>query len=256
MQPPRDLFDLTGKVAVVTGGSRGIGKAIVRAFAGAGADVVIASRKIDNCEKLANDVAAQSGHRALPVAFHAGRWEDAERLTEAVYATFGRCDILVNNAGMSPLYPDLPSVTEDLYDKTHAVNARGPFRLGVLIGTRMSEAEGGSIINISASGALHPDSSYLPYAMAKAALNALTLGLAGAWPTKVRANAVLPGPFATDLAEAWPAGQAESIAARNPMGRIGVPDDAVGVCLFLASDASSYVNGAQILLDGGTARTL
>jgi NAD(P)-dependent dehydrogenase (short-subunit alcohol dehydrogenase family) len=92
--------------------------------------------------------------------------------------------------------------------------------------------------------------------MAKAALNALTLGLAGAWSPKVRANVVLPGPFLTDIADAWPEGQADGIATRNPMGRIGVPDDAVGVCLFLASDASRYVNGAQILLDGGTARTL
>ena len=109
---------------------------------------------------------------------------------------------------------------------------------------------------MSASGGLHPDASYLPYGMAKAALNALTLGLAGAWPHKVRANTILPGPFDTDIALAWPAGRIESIAARNPLGRIGVPSDAVGVCLFLASDASSYVNGAQILLDGGSARTL
>ncbi|MGD9797883.1 MAG: SDR family NAD(P)-dependent oxidoreductase [Acidimicrobiia bacterium] len=253
---PQERFDLTGKVAVVTGGSRGIGRAVIEAFAAAGADVVIASRKLDNCRAVADHVAATTGRRAVPVAFHAGRWDDAERLAEAVYDELGRCDVLVNNAGMSPLYPDLVSVTEELYDKTHAVNARGPFRLSALIGTRMNEGDGGSIINISASGALHPDRSYLPYGMAKAALNALTLGLAGAWNPKVRANAVLPGPFATDIAEAWAPGQADGIAARNPMGRIGYPDDAVGVCLFLASDASSYVNGAQILLDGGTARTL
>jgi NAD(P)-dependent dehydrogenase (short-subunit alcohol dehydrogenase family) len=157
---------------------------------------------------------------------------------------------------MSPLYDGLPSVTEEYYDKVHAVNARGPFRLSVLIGTRMNEGDGGSIINVTSAGSLRPTTNELPYAMAKAALNALTLGLAGAWNPKVRANLVIPGAFDTDIMKAWTPESVEYAAKMNPLGRVGVPEDMVGVCLFLASDASSYVNGAQILVDGGMYRTL
>jgi len=249
-------IDLTGKVAVVTGGSRGIGRAMVEGFAGAGADVVIASRKLDNCREVAERVESTTGRRALALACHVGKWEDCDRLADAVYDHFGRCDVLVNNAGMSPLYPDLSSVTEELYDKVHAVNARGPFRLSALIGTRMHDGDGGSIINVTTAGSLRPMPTDLPYCMAKAGLNALTLGLAGAWAPKVRANLVLPGAFDTDITKAWDPAVKVAAAQMNPMGRIGQPDDMVGVCVFLASDASSYVNGAQILVDGGAYRTL
>ena len=249
-------FDLTGKVALVTGGSRGIGRAVVEGFAAAGADVAIASRKLDNCREVAEQVEATTGRRALAVACHVGRWEDCDRLADKVYDHFGRCDVLVNNAGMSPLYPDLPSVTEELYDKVHAVNARGPFRLSSLIGTRMNAGEGGSIINVTTAGSLRPMPTDLPYCMAKAGLNALTLGLAGAWAPRVRANLVLPGAFDTDITKAWDPAVKVAAGQMNPMGRIGQPDDMVGVCIFLASDASGYVNGAQILVDGGAYRTL
>jgi NAD(P)-dependent dehydrogenase (short-subunit alcohol dehydrogenase family) len=157
---------------------------------------------------------------------------------------------------MSPLYPDLVSVGEEYYDKVHAVNARGPFRLSVAVGTRMAAGAGGSIINVTTAGSLRPMPSDLPYAMAKAALNALTLGLAGTWAPKVRANLVLPGAFDTDITKAWDPDQKIRAGLENPMGRIGRPDDMVGVCLFLASEASAYVNGAQILVDGGAYRTL
>jgi len=253
---PADRFDLTGKVAVVTGGSRGIGKAVVEGLAAAGADVVIASRKLDACERLAVEVKASTGSQALAVGCHVGRWEECDSLVDVVYERFGRCDILVNNAGMSPLYPDLPSVTEEYYEKVHAVNARGPFRLSVLVGTRMSKGDGGSIINVTTAGSLRPMTHDLPYAMAKAGLNALTLGLAGAWAPKVRANLVLPGAFDTDITKAWDPATKVAAGETNPMGRIGQPEDMVGVCLFLASDASSYVNGAQVLVDGGAYRTL
>jgi NAD(P)-dependent dehydrogenase (short-subunit alcohol dehydrogenase family) len=162
----------------------------------------------------------------------------------------------VNNAGLSPLYADLPSMTEDLYDKTHAVNAKGPFRLATLFAHRMHAGDGGSIINVSSTGSWRPGPGALPYSMAKAGLNALALGLVDAYSPKVRANVVLPGSFDTDVAKAWPEGQIERSAASNPMGRIGSPMDMVGVCLFLASDAAAYVNGAQIEVDGGAARTL
>jgi len=255
MKSPGELFDLTGKVAVVTGGSRGIGRAVVEGFAAAGADVVIASRKLDNCEAVAREIEA-TGRRALPVGCHVGRWEDCDRLVDTVYGEFGRCDVLVNNAGMSPTYDGLPSVTEELYDKVHAVNARGPFRLSSLIGTRMAEGDGGCIINVTTAGSLRPDADDLPYAMAKAGLNALTLGLAGTWAPKVRANLVMPGAFDTDITKPWGEEGRAMAASLNPMKRIGRPEDMVGVCIFLASDAASYVNGAQVLVDGGFFRTL
>jgi len=256
MKTPAELFDLTGRVAVVTGGSRGIGRAVAEGFATAGADVVIASRKLENCETAAKEIEAATGRRALAVGCHVGRWEDCDRLVDTVYDTFGRCDVLVNNAGMSPVYDGLASVTEALYDKVHAVNARGPFRLSALIGSRMAEGDGGSIINVTTAGSLRPMPDDLPYAMAKAGLNALTLGLAGTWAPKVRANLVMPGAFDTDITDAWgPEGKAQA-AAMNPMQRIGRPEDMVGVCVFLASDAAGYINGAQVLVDGGSFRTL
>jgi NAD(P)-dependent dehydrogenase (short-subunit alcohol dehydrogenase family) len=249
-------FDLTGRVAVVTGGSRGIGRAVAFGLAEAGATVVIASRKLDRCEQTAADITEATGSRALPVACHVGRWADCDALVDTVDRELGRCDVLVNNAGMSPLYDGLPNVTEDLYDKVHAVNAKGPFRLSALLGSRMADGDGGSIINISTAGSLRPDATDLPYAMAKAALNALTLGLAGAWAPKVRANLVLPGAFDTDITLAWGDEAKARAGAINPMGRIGQPADLVGLCLFLASPASSYINGAQVLADGGLFRSL
>lgn len=256
MTSPLARFDLSGKVAVVTGGSRGIGRAVVLGLAGAGADVVIASRKLDNCEKVAAEVEQTTGRKALAVGCNVSVWEDCDRLADSVYRHFGHCEVLVSNAGSSPPYPDLVSVTQELYDKTHALNARGPFRLGALFGTRMYESDGGSIINVSTAGSWRPNTFDLPYAMAKAGLNALTLGLAGAFNPKVRANTVLPGPFDTEVTKHWAPGTVDSVNQNNPMRRIGKPEDMVGVCVFLASDASSYVNGAQILVDGGAFRTL
>jgi NAD(P)-dependent dehydrogenase (short-subunit alcohol dehydrogenase family) len=247
---------LEGKVAVITGGSRGIGRAIAEGMAAEGASVVIASRKLDACEVAAREITEATGQRTLPVAFHAGRWDDASALVDAVWAEFGRCDVLVNNAGMSPLYPDLPSISEELYDKVHAVNARGPFRLSALVGTRMAEGDGGVILNVTTAGTLRPTANELPYAMAKAGLNALTLALAGAWAPKVRANLLIPGAFDTDIATHWPAEMRDAVAAMNPLGRMGAPADMVGIAVLLASDAGSYINGAQILVDGGLFRSL
>lgn len=256
MKPAAELLDLTGKVAVVTGGSRGIGRAISEGFALSGADVVVASRKLDACKAAAAEIEAASGRRVVPVGCHVGRWDDGEVLLDAVYDAFGRCDVLVNNAGVSPVYDSLRSVTQELYDKVHAVNARGPFRLSALFGTRMAEGDGGSIINITSAGTLRPDPTDLPYAMAKAGLNALTLALAGAWAPKVRANLVMPGAFDTVMSQAWGPENQALAAATNPMKRIGVPEDLAGLCVFLASEAASYINGAQILVDGGLFRTL
>ena len=174
--------------------------------------MVVASRKLDNCVEVATAIERDTGRRALPVEFNVSHWDQCDRLVDTVYAEFGRCDVLVNNAGLSPLYENLPAVTEALYDKTHAVNAKGPFRLASLVGSRMFEGDGGSIINISSTGSWRPAPHDLPYAMAKAALNALTIGLAGAWNPTVRANTVLPGPFATDISKAW---TDETVATRG-----------------------------------------
>jgi NAD(P)-dependent dehydrogenase (short-subunit alcohol dehydrogenase family) len=258
---PLDRFRLDDKVVVVTGGSRGIGRAVAEGCAAVGATVVIASRKLDACEAAAAEITAATGQEAVGLACHVGRWEDCDSLVDAVYERFGHCDVLINNAGMSPLYPDLPSVSEELYDKVQAVNARGPFRLSALIGTRMAAAADaggpvGSIINVSTGGTLRPTAHELPYAMAKAGLNALTLALAGTWAPRVRANLILPGAFDTDIAQAWSPEMRDAAAKMNPLRRMGVPDDMVGVCLFLASYASAYVNGAQLIVDGGAFRSL
>jgi NAD(P)-dependent dehydrogenase (short-subunit alcohol dehydrogenase family) len=256
MRAMAELFDLGGKVALVTGGGRGIGRGVAEGLAGAGADVVIASRKLQNLEATAHEIEAATGRRVVPMACHVGRWDECDQLVERVYREFGHCDVLVNNAGMSPAYDGLTSVSEVLYDKVHAINARGPFRLSVLIGERMAAGEGGSIINISSVGSLRPSTIDLPYAMAKAALNALTLALAGEWAPKVRANLVLPSATETDMNAMWPAETKARVAESNPMKRLGRPEDVASVCVFLASEAAGYVNGAQVAVDGGLYRAL
>jgi NAD(P)-dependent dehydrogenase (short-subunit alcohol dehydrogenase family) len=247
-------LDLRGKVAVVTGGSRGIGKAVCHAFAAAGADVVVASRKFENCKSVAEEIANAYGVNALPVAVNVSNWDDCDRLCDAVYEWSGHCEILVNNAGSSPQYTDLLSVTEALYDKTHNINARGPFRLGALFGSRMAAGDGGLIIQISSTAVYYPVRDELPYRMAKTSLHALSASLISEYEPKVRANTIVAGAFDTDIIDAWPPGKKEEQEAKNPLRRIGQPDDVANLCVFLASEAGAYVNGAEILLDGGVAR--
>ena len=150
---------------------------------------------------MAAEVEAK-GRRALPVACHIGHWDEIDGLVEQAYATFGRVDVLVNNAGMSPLYPDLTAVSEELWDKVLGVNLKGPFRLTALVGTRMADGPyGGSIINVSSTGSLRPAPGMLPYDAAKAGLNTLTEGFAKAFGPTVRVNCIMAGPFLTDIAE-------------------------------------------------------
>lgn len=241
-------FDLSGKVALVTGGSRGLGLEMVRAFATAGADVVIASRKLDACEEVAAQVRAL-GRRALPVATHVGHWDDLGRLTDAAYDEFGKVDILVNNAGMSPLAPSSAETSEELFDKVIGVNFKGPFRLAALVGQRMAAADGGSIINVSSSGALFPQPRFGPYAGAKAALNVLTTVFAQEYGPKVRVNTISAGPFLTDIAKSW--SEEKRQITRSALGRPGKPEEIISTALYLASDASSYTTGALIRVDGG-----
>lgn len=242
-------FSLTNKIALVTGGSRGLGRAMVLAFARAGADVVIASRKLAACEEVAREV-EKLGRRALPFAAHVGKWSDNDALAEVAYKHFGRVDILVNNAGMSPLAPSLTETSEELFDKVIAINFKGPFRLSALIGEKMMAGDGGVIINLSSTASFLPMPHTIPYGGAKAAINAMTVALAKAFGPKVRVNCICPGPFLTDVSTAW----RDDKAAQQRLGlkRFGEPGEIVGTALYLASDASSYVTGQVIRVDGGS----
>ena len=248
---PTTLFDLTGKVSIVTGGSRGLGREMVLAFAACGADVVIASRKLANCEAVADEVRAL-GRRALAVGYHAASWAGADALAEAAYAEFGHVDILVNNAGMSPLYESVDAISEDLYDKVLGVNLKGPFRLSANVGTRMASGNGGSIIFVSSVASQRPSPNELVYGAAKAGVNNLTVGLARTFGPKVRVNCIVPGPFLTDISKAW---DLESFAKTAQTGfalqRGGEPDEIVGAALYFASAASSFTTGALLNVDGG-----
>jgi NAD(P)-dependent dehydrogenase (short-subunit alcohol dehydrogenase family) len=244
---------LAGKVAVVTGGSRGLGRSMVIAFAQAGATVVIASRKLEACQKLADEVSNQYQVEAIPISTNVSKWTDCEVLASAVHDRFAQVDVLVNNAGMSPLYPTLDQVSEELYDKVLGVNLKGPFRLTSLVGTTMAAGTGGSIINISSVESSNPEPRALPYAAAKAGLESLTIGFARAFGPKVRVNTIQCGMFRTDIAAAW--GDPDTVSAyarkRTALTRIGETEDIVGAALYLATDASAYCTGAILRLDGG-----
>jgi NAD(P)-dependent dehydrogenase (short-subunit alcohol dehydrogenase family) len=244
-------FDLTGRVALVTGGSRGLGRAIVAGLAGAGADVVIASRNEQSCVEYAAEIEQTTGRSALGYGVHVGRWAELDGLVDATYDRFGRLDVLVNNAGMSPLYDRVDNVGEELFDKVLSVNLKGPFRLSALVGTRMAVGDGGSIINISSAGAVHPRPHILPYAAAKAGLNALTVGFAHTFGPSVRCNAIMAGTFLTDVSKAWDAEAFAQRAQGFALRRGGQPEEIVGTVLYLASEASSYTTGTIITVDGG-----
>lgn len=241
------LFDFTGRVVLVTGGSRGLGYQMVKAFAQRGADVVISSRKLDACEVVAEEVRAL-GRRALAVACHAGRWDEIDALIETVYTEFGRIDVLVNNAGMGPRVAS-HEVTEALFDSVVNLNFKGPFRLASQVAKRMFDGEGGAIINVSSTGSLMPLPSVVPYGSSKAALNAMSVSLAAEYAPKVRVNTLSPGPFRTDIAKAWPDGGLGTLD--NPRGHAAEPEDILTAALFLASPASVNVTGSLVRCDGG-----
>lgn len=242
------LFSLGGRIALITGGSRGLGREMALAFARAGADVVVSSRNQESCDRTAAEIRAL-GRRSLAIAAHAGRWDDLGRLAEQVYDAWGRIDVLVNNAGMSPIEPGSATTSEALFDKIVGVNFKGPFRLAALVGTRMAEGAGGSIINVSSLGAISPQPGIIPYAAAKAALNAMSVGMAREFAPRVRVNTISPGMFATDIARHW--SDPAALTALIPMGRFGQPHEIVGAALYLASDASSFTTGANIAVGGG-----
>ena len=240
-----------GKVVVITGGSRGLGRAMAFGFAHAGADVVIASRDLSSCQTTASDIQASTGRQAIPKACHVGRWDDVTRFVDDLYQTVDRVDVLINNAGMAPLYPSLAEVTEELFDKTIAVNLKGPFRLSALVGQQMAARTGGSIINISSVAAIRPKPTDLIYAAAKAGLDTLTAGFARALGPTVRVNTIMAGPFLTDIARHWDMDIVGERLKSYPLQRAGAPDEIVGAALYLGSDAASFTTGTVLRVDGG-----
>ncbi len=244
---PDPLFDFTGKIALVTGGSRGLGYQMTKALAARGADLIIASRKMDACEAVAEEIRS-IGRRALPFAAHVGKWAECDALLDAAYAQFGRLDILVNNAGMSPAMPS-HEMPESLFDSVLNLNFKGPFRLASQAAHRMAQGEGGAILNISSIASLRATPMVVPYAGAKAALNAMTVSLAREYAPKVRINTIAAGAFLTDIAEAWTDDMRETQPVA--LGRPGRPEEIVTSALMMLSPASSYTTGAVLTVDGG-----
>lgn len=248
----QDAFDFSGKTVLVTGGSRGLGREMALGFAKRGADVVIASRKQEACEEVAEQARAH-GVRALAIGAHVGKWDDLARLADEAYDAFGKVDVLINNAGMSPLAPSMAEVTEALFDKVVEVNFKGVYRLSTLVGTRMAAGDGGSIINVSSLGSLMPSPYFAAYAGAKAAVNALTTALAREYAPKVRANVICPGGFLTDVAGDW--AEDPDALASVPLARFAQPEEILTTAFYLASPHSSFTTGATIRVDGGALYT-
>ena len=244
-------YSLDGKIALITGGGRGLGLAMAEGFAAAGAEVVLASRKQEACVAAATEITRRTGRAAHAYGLHIGHWAEIEPFVERVYEDLGRIDVLVNNAGMSPVYDRLSDVTEELWDKILGVNLKGAFRLTALVGDRMVAGAGGAVISTSSVAAIYPQPHALPYAAAKAGLNAITVGFARALAPKVRVNAIMAGPFRTTIAEAWSDGQAAGLSNELPAGRLGQPSEIVGAALYLASPAGSFTTGSTLTVDGG-----
>jgi NAD(P)-dependent dehydrogenase (short-subunit alcohol dehydrogenase family) len=251
--PAGSRFDLSDRVALVTGGSRGIGSAIAEALAEHGAQVVLSSRKQADLDAEAERINALYPAKATPIAAHAGRPEDLERLVGQVLERFSRIDILVNNAATNPYFGPLLGAELSAWDKTFEVNLRGVFVLTKLVYQAWMEAHGGAIVNIASIGGIRPATGLGVYNITKAAVIMLTRQLSRELGGRVRVNAVAPGVIKTRFAEGlWANPEIlDRILAQNPMGRIGVPDEVAGAVLFLVSDAASYVNGEVIVVDGG-----
>lgn len=243
----QDAFDFTGTTVVITGASRGLGRAMALGFAARGANLVVSSRKAEACVEVVAEIEAL-GAKAVAVPCHVGDWDGLDGLITGALDVFGRIDTLINNAGIAPTSPSSAEMSEALFDKTFDVNTKGPFRLSALAYPHLAKT-GGSIINVTSIGAVRPDKAYPVYAAAKGALNILTRGQAMEFGPKVRVNAIMAGPFWTDIAKGW----REDYDANAPsaIGRMGRPEEIVTSALYLASKQSSYVTGNILRVDGG-----
>jgi dehydrogenase/reductase SDR family member 4 len=251
--PTSSRFDLDGRVALVTGASRGIGSAIANALAEQGAQVVLSSRKQVDLDEEAERINTKFPERAVGIAAHAGRPEELERLVDEVMLRFSRIDILVNNAATNPYFGPVLDAELSAWDKTFEVNLRGIFVLTKLVYKASMEKYGGAIVNVSSIGGIRPGLGLGVYNITKAGVIMLTRQLARELGGKVRVNAVAPGLVKTRFAEALWSNEAilDRVISSNPMGRIGVPDEIAGAVVFLVSDAASYVNGEVLVIDGG-----
>jgi NAD(P)-dependent dehydrogenase (short-subunit alcohol dehydrogenase family) len=245
-------WSLEGKVALVTGGSRGIGRTIALTFADAGADVAVTARKLPDLEEVAKEIGAK-GRKGLAIASHVAKLEDSRSLVTKVKQEFGRIDILVNNAGTNPYFGPLMNAEEWAWDVTMNVNLKGPFLLSQMVARMMREQGGGNIINTASMAGLIPSNLNI-YSVTKAGLIMLTQVMAKEWGQyNIRVNAIAPGVIETRLSEAlWkePA-LGEAVSKSTPLGRRGVPEDIAGTALYLVSEASSYITGVTIMIDGG-----
>ena len=247
-------FSLEGKVAIVTGASRGIGRATAVAFARAGADVVLTSRKVNDLEKVAEQV-RKEGRRALVFSAHLGNMEDVRKVADTTRAAFGRIDILVNNAATSPVFASFLESDERLWDTVMDLNLKGLYFLSQAVARIMKEQGGGNIINVSSVDAFIPEQDNGIYAISKAGVIMITKVMARELaPFKIRVNTMAPGYVHTKLLddsfEVRP-GRAEECRKLVPVGRIAEPEDMVGTMIFLASDASAYMTGHTVSVDGG-----
>jgi len=249
------LFDLTGKVTIVTGSTKGIGRAMASGFAQAGATVVVSSRKQELCDQVAEEIAAETGATTLGLACHVGEWEAIPGFVDTVADRFGRIDVLVNNAGITPTRMTPSEITLDVWRKIFSVNVEGPLRMVQCVAPIMRANGGGSIVNIASMAAYSGGTVVCAYGASKAALVNLTKSQAQeliGW--NIRVNVLSPGPFLSEMvegAERNAPGFKDLIASGDLMQRIADPEEIVGPVLYLASDASSFVTGDDISVSGG-----
>jgi NAD(P)-dependent dehydrogenase (short-subunit alcohol dehydrogenase family) len=247
------LFDLTGKVAVITGSTKGIGKAIAEEYAKAGARVVISSRKADVCEQVANELKSK-GFDALPIACHVGDKAQLQNLVDKTIEAWGRIDILVCNAATNPVYGATSTVSDEAFDKIMGTNVKGTFWLCNMVIPQMVNLGGGSIVLLSSIAGLRASANIGVYGMSKAAEAGLARNLSLEWgPHNIRVNSIAPGLIRTDFAQALldDPDRLKRVEEKLPLRRVGEPEDIAGVALFLASAAGAYVTGQTIVADGG-----
>jgi NAD(P)-dependent dehydrogenase (short-subunit alcohol dehydrogenase family) len=249
------LFDLTGKVAIVTGSTKGIGRALASGLAQAGATVVVSSRKQELCDQVAGEIEAETGRTALGLACHVGDWDAIPGFVQTVHDRFDHIDVLVNNAGITPTRLTVSEITRDVWQKIFSVNVEGPLRMAQCIAPLMRDHGGGSIVNIASMAAYSGGPGVCAYGASKAALVNLTKSMAQEWVSwNIRVNVLSPGPFVSEMvegAERNAPGFKDMIANGTLMKRVADPTEIVGPVLYLASDASSFVTGDDISVSGG-----